>query len=127
MESLVSYRTLYKVVAGTATPTVVTQDDGGIGRLGGHFTIDVTAGTSLSLTPTIDGFDTASGKWFNILTGTAITGVVTTTLRVFPGFTIAANLVANDVLPPIWRFVMTHGNANAATYTVGANLRGYGA
>ncbi len=117
-----SYRTLYKVVAGTATPVVPTQKDYTSNRLGGHFVIDVTSGSTLSLTPTIDGFDDVSGKWYNILTGAALTATGTTVLRVYPGVTPASNLAVSDVLPPTWRLVMTHGNANAADYTVTARL-----
>lgn len=122
MSSAQSYRTLYKVVAGTATPAFAIQNDGSQMRKGGHFVIDVTVGTTLSLTPTIDGFDDASGKWYNLLTGTAITATGTSVLRVYPGFTPAANVTASDFITPTWRFVMTHGNANAATYTVSARL-----
>ncbi len=117
-----SYRTLYQVAAITATPAVVIQNDTTSPRRGGQFVIDVTAGSTLSLTPTIDGLDTLSGKWYNLLTGTALTATGTTVLRVYPGLTPAANVIASDFLPPTWRFVMTHGNANAATYTVSARL-----
>jgi hypothetical protein len=117
-----TYREIYRVVAGTATPAVVVQDYAEAARRGGHFVIDITAGAALSLTPTIDGFDKASGKFYNILTGTALTGVGTTILRVYPGLVVAANATVNDLLPQVWRFVMTHGNATAATYTVSARL-----
>ncbi len=117
-----SYRTLYNVAAITATPTAARQEDAQSSRKGGHFIIDVTVGATLSITPTIDAFDPASGKWYNILTGVAITATGTTVLRVYPGVTAAANVAVSDVLPPVWRMVMTHGNANAATYTVGVRL-----
>ncbi len=117
-----SYRKLYVASAITATPAVFTQSDDSSPRRGGHFIIDVTAGSTLSITPTIDAFDPASGKWYNMLTGVAITATGTTVLRIYPGITPAANVAVSDVLPPVWRLVMTHGNANAATYTVGARL-----
>lgn len=120
--SVQNYRTLYKVSAITATPAVIIQNDVSSPRKGGHFVIDVTAGTTLSLTPTIDAFDDLSQKWYNLLTGTAITAVGTSVLRVYPGFTPSANVTASDFITPTWRFVMTHGNANAATYTVSARL-----
>ncbi len=125
MASYGSYRSLYGPANATnitAAPVAITQNDGTSKRFGGHFVIDVTAGSTLSLTPTIDAFDTVSGKWYNILTGTAITATGTTVLRIYPGVTAQANAAASDVLPPIWRLVMTHGNANPATYTVTARL-----
>jgi hypothetical protein len=117
-----STRELYRVSAITATPTFTAQNDGNGARKGGHFVIDVTAGATLSIVPTIDGQDPSSGKWYNILTGVAITAVGTTVLRIYPGLAAAANLAVSDVLPSVWRLVMTHGNANAATYTVSARL-----
>lgn len=122
MSSAGSYRELYRVSAITATPAVVTQDDGTATRKGGHFVIDITAGATLSITPSIEAFDKASGKWYQLLAGSALTATGTTVLKVYPGVTAAANLAASDVLPPVWRLVMTHGNTNAATYTVSARL-----
>jgi hypothetical protein len=115
-------RELYRVAAITATPAVVTQNDGNTFRKGGHFIIDITAGATLLVTPTVDGFDPSSGKWYNIITGTALAATGTTVLRVYPGLVPATNLTVADVLPSVWRLVMTHGNSNAATYTVSARL-----
>lgn len=87
---------------------------------GGHFIIDVTAVVSSpSVTFTIQGYDTASGKTYTVLASAAITGTGTTVLKVYPGLTASANAVANDVLPRVWRIVATHSNANSITYSVG--------
>lgn len=59
--------------------------------------INISAGAG-TLTVAING-TTASAYSYNILTSTALTGVATNELRVFPGATPASNLVANDVVP----------------------------
>lgn len=84
--------------------------------------IDVTAATATpSVVPTIDGRDPLSGQWYNILTGAAITAISTTVLRVHPEVPASANLIAQDFLPETYRVVMTHGDGDSITYTVGIN------
>lgn len=88
-----------------------------------HVIIDVTAVTATpALTVTIQGKDPASGKYYTILASTAIATVSTTVLKVGPAFTAAANLVANDMIPSIWRVTVTHGDTDSATYSVGASF-----
>ena len=90
---------------------------------GCHVIIDVTAkGGTISLVPTIQGKDPVSGKYYTILTGTAITIVSTTVLKVYPGLTASANAIANDIIPSKYRVIMTHGNATSATYSVSISL-----
>jgi hypothetical protein len=84
--------------------------------------VKITAGTTLSITPQLEGLDQASGDWYLLLAGTALTGVSVKRLTVAPGITVVANASAADVLPDQWRVNMVHGNANSATYTVGASL-----
>lgn len=60
--------------------------------------IDITAITG-SLTVTIEGYDPVSGKKFTVLASAALAGVATTVLRVYPGLTVGANLVASDHAP----------------------------
>jgi len=112
--------TVYASAARTATPTAAKL---AVARARALFVVvDVTAGTTLSIVPTIDGWDELSQKWFNLLTGASITGVVAArVLRVGPGLVAAANLTANDYLPETVRVVMTHSNANSATYSVSAH------
>lgn len=114
---------LYTSTARTATPTVAvfTSD----GRVGLHLVIDVTAVTaSPSVVPTIDGHDRLSGKWYNLLTGAAITATGTTVLKIGPGIGSIANAAANDILPARLRLTMTHGDADSITYTAAAHLLG---
>jgi hypothetical protein len=88
-----------------------------------HVVIDVTAVTATpALTVRIQGKDPASGKYYDILVSAVIATVSTTVLRVGPGLTAAANLVANDMIPSVWRVTVTHGDTDSATYSVGCNL-----
>ena len=87
-----------------------------------HLVIDATAiAATPSVVFTIQGKDAISGKYYTILTSAAVTAVSTTILRVFPGATAAANTVANDILPRVWRIDATHGDADSITYSVGAS------
>lgn len=113
--------TILASAARTATPTAVAQ--GTAGYRGVHVVIDVTAVTATpSVVPTIDGYDDLSGKWYNLLTGAAITATGTTVLKIYPGIGTVANAAASDILPATWRVVMTHGDADSITYSVAANL-----
>lgn len=113
--------TLFSSAARTATPSNTDQTNHNAKGL--HVVIDVTAATSTPSTVfTIEGKDAISGKYYTILASAAIVGVGTTVLRVHPGLTVAANLVANDILPRVWRVTAVHGNANSQTYSVGASL-----
>jgi len=84
--------------------------------------LDVTAGSSLSLVLTLDGKDLNSGKFVNILTGAAVTGVSTNTYTVFPGATAVTNLTVNDIIARLFRIVVTAGNATSATYSLSYSL-----
>lgn len=88
--------------------------------------IDITAlaGTSPTLTVTIQGKDPVSGKYFTILASAALAAVATTVLTVYPGLTAAANVVANDVLPRDFRVIYAVGGSagQAVTATIAASL-----
>jgi archaellum component FlaF (FlaF/FlaG flagellin family) len=89
------------------------------GHRGISVTLDMTVVGTGSVTLTIQGKDRASGKYYTILVGAAVTTNVTNRYWAFPGATVTANVSANDELPEIFRLVVTANNANAATYTVG--------
>jgi hypothetical protein len=114
----------YASVARTATPTAYVLELSVITGL--VVVIDVTAiGPAPSVVCTLDGVDTVSGKFYNILTATAlvaVTGATPRVLRVGRGLLAAANLVANDMVPEKVRITMTHGNADSITYSVCAHL-----
>ena len=89
-----------------------------------HIIIDVTVATATpSVVPTIDGYDFVSGKWYNLLTGIAITATGTTVLKISPNITALAAGAAKDILPRKWRLAMTHADTDSITYSVGANLK----
>src|SRR5262245_30686819 len=80
-----------------------------------------TVGTG-SVTLTIQGKDKASGTYYTILSGAAVTTNSFNVYSVFPGATVTANVSANDFLPEVWRILVTANNANPTTYTVGATF-----
>ena len=90
---------------------------------GCHIIIDVTEDpASASITPTIQGFDTVSGKYYTLLTGLAITAVGTTILKIYPGLSASANVIANDILPSNFRISMAVAGGDSMTYSVSASL-----
>jgi hypothetical protein len=112
---------VYASVARTATPTAVNVATQGRSCL--HLIIDVTATTSTpSVVPTIDALDNLSGKYYNLLTGVAITATGTTVLKIGRGIGQLTNIAAADMLPGTFRVTMTHADANSMTYTVNAIL-----
>jgi len=113
-------QSIYASTARTATPTSVSIDDRRVKGI--HVVISATAASATpSVVPTIDGWDPLSETWYNILTGAAITGVSAVILRVHPDLLAVTNLAAGDFLPARYRVVMTHGDADSITYSVGIN------
>ena len=93
------------------------------GHKGCHVIIDVTVDPdSASIVPTIQGLDSVSGKYYTLLVGNAITAVGTTVLRIYPGLTASANVIANDIVPSKFRILMTHADADSITYSVAVSL-----
>lgn len=114
-------RLIYSSAARTATPTAVEVATRRAKSL--VVVLDATVhAVSAALTIVIDRKDNASGKYINILTSASITTVSTNTIRVALGAPVTANVSANEPLPDIVRIGVTHGNANAVTYTVSAHL-----
>ena len=111
--------TILASAARTATPTKVDQTNAA--ARGVIVVIDVTAITATpSVVFTIQGKDPLSGKYYAILASAAIVATGTTGLRVYPGLTAAANLVASDLLPRTWAVDAVHGDSDSITYSVGA-------
>lgn len=84
--------------------------------------LDVTAVATSSLTLAVDAKDPASGKYYNLITGATVSTVSTNVYRVGVGLTAAANSIVNLPVPRTFRIVVTVGNANSTTYSVGYNL-----
>jgi hypothetical protein len=83
---------------------------------------DVTAAGTGSGTITINGKDPASGKYYPLLTGAAVTTTTTTVYHVGPGLPATANVSANIPVPKTIQILVTANNANAMTYSVGVNI-----
>lgn len=119
-----AYTTVLASAARTATVASADQYNPD-GWRGVHVVIDVTAITATpSVVFTVQGRDPVSGQYYTILASAAVTATGTTVLRIFPGATAAANTVANDCVPPIWRVNAVHGDADSITYTVSAGYLG---
>lgn len=89
---------------------------------GAIIAIDVTAiAATPSITVTIKGKDSLSGKFLTILASAAISAVGTTRLIIYPGITAAANLKVDEPLPRIWRAEVVNVDADSITYSIGAN------
>ncbi len=113
--------TVFASGAQTATQTQADQTNNT--AKGIKVVLDMTnVGAGPSVTLEIDGKDAASGKYYSILTGAAVTTVSTNVYTVYPGLTASANVAANDVLPHTWRVKVTANNSNSGTYSVGASL-----
>ncbi len=110
------------VVFASASQTAgqTQADQTNLGGRGLDVVLNVTSAGTGSITLEIDGKDPASGTYFALLVGAAVTTVGTTVYRVYPGLTAVANATASDVLPRTWRIKVTANNANAMTYSVGA-------
>ena len=75
-----------------------------------------------SVTFTIKGKDSISGKTFTLLASAAVSTTGTKVYRVYPNLTASNNLIANDVLTETWTVTAVHGNAGDITYSIGALL-----
>jgi len=84
--------------------------------------LDMTVVGTGSVTLTINGYDAASGKSWNILTGAAVVANSTNVYRIYPGLTAVANTTVSDVVPYTLQYVVTANNANPATYSLGISL-----
>lgn len=117
--------------AGTPVPSVavagtfVSADLKNDVRRGLKLVIDITAiaGTSPTVTVTIQGKDPVSGKYYTLLASAALAATGTTTLTIYPGIATVANASVDDVLPATWRIsVVVGGTGPSATMTIGGSL-----
>lgn len=112
---------VFTSAARTATATSEVFSNQGCRGL--HLIIDATASAATpSVVFTIQGVSPLGGDTYTLLASAAVTGAATSVLKVYPGLTAAANLVASDVLPPLWQVTATAGDADSLTYSVVANL-----
>ncbi len=104
--------------------TTNSADQTNIAGNGAKCVVDITvAGGTPTLTVTIQGKDTASGKYYTILTSAALASVSTTVLTVFPAAPVTANVSANDEIPHVWRLsAVVGGTTPAVTATAGCSV-----
>ena len=110
-------------VSAARTATVDGAEQTSTHGRGLHVIINVTAITATpSVVPKVQGLDPASGVWYDLLVGVAITATGMTVLKVYPGITALANVAASDLLPAHWRVRLEHANTDSITYSVGATV-----
>jgi hypothetical protein len=114
------------LAAGALTASGNTVDFENLYGLGAHFFFNVTAvsGTTPTIIFSIDEKDPVSGNYVSILKTASITAANSPNpvkLTVYPGVVAAANSVANDFMPRMWRlsWVIT-GTTPSITCSVGA-------
>lgn len=112
------------VLTGTAVGATQTGADlQNTSHRGVKVVFDVTAVVGVgSFTVTIQGKDQASGKYYTLLAGAAVTTAVTNVYTVFPGAPATANVSANDQLPKTFRVIATYNSGTSSTFTVGVTL-----
>ena len=120
-----SAQNITAMVLAARTTSVSAADIDNTSGIGATVVIDITAitGTTPTATFTVEGKDEVSGKYYTILASAALSTVSTTVLRIYPGLTAAANLVASSVVPKTFRVSVTiTGTTPAVTATVGVAL-----
>ena len=119
----VNFPTVEVLASAARTALVTGADQTNEYARGLHVIIDVTLDPALaSITPTIQGKDEISGKYYDLLVGAAIAAVGVTVLKIYPGITVAANVSASDILPKTWRVNMAVADADSMTYGIAATL-----
>lgn len=109
------------LASASRTVTTASADIVNTSYRGVHVILNVTAYTSGTWTPTIEGKDPVSGNYYLICTGTTISATGTTLLKVYPGiFAQVENApVCNDIVPRTWRVNMVGATTPSATFSVG--------
>lgn len=85
--------------------------------------LDMTTVGTASVTLTINGKDPASGKYYLLLSGAAVTTNSTNVYVVDPTIPAVANVSAQKRLPRVIQIVCTANNANSGTYSIGYTLQ----
>lgn len=85
--------------------------------------INITNINGGTYTVTIQGKDPVSGGYYTLLVSAALAANALTTLTVYPGVAVTANVSASAPLPRIWRVSVTVATATV-TGTIGACVIG---
>lgn len=100
------------------TETVSTADQTNYNGRGIHIILDVTSITDTpSIVLKIEG-KSASGMYYTLIEGAAVTGIGTHIYKVMPWATVVANEAVADQLPRTWRVTVTHADTDSITYSV---------
>lgn len=115
-----------QIIAFPSAARTATVTSGNIKTLG-HESVNVVFDvSSITLTPSltlsIEAYDLASNSWRSLLSGSAVTTVSNNVYKIGPQLTASANLVLKDYVPSIIRVLVTHLDADSATYSVGVDL-----
>lgn len=81
--------------------------------------ISAVPGTD-TVTPKVQGKD-ALGNYYDVLVGTAISTTGTTVLKLGLGGGVIASGAAADMIPDVYRVVLTHSAGSSFTYSVTQN------
>lgn len=99
----------------TSTDIVKTTE------VGAHFILNATVVPGVdTITMKVQGKDNL-GNYYDLLVGTASAATGIVVLKVSPSITPAANASANDILPDIYRIIVTHSAGTSFTYSVTEN------
>ncbi|MBK8001727.1 MAG: hypothetical protein IPK15_24245 [Verrucomicrobia bacterium] len=85
--------------------------------------LKVTAVTATpSIVLTIEGQNPVDGTWVTFYTFNAVTAISHNVFSVAPGITVSAGVSFSGVMPAIYRFVVTHADADSITYSLGHEI-----
>jgi hypothetical protein len=109
------------ILVSAVRAATVTSADYTIGHAGyGRFTFDVTAVPGVdTVTFKVQGKDSVSAKYVDILATAAISATGTVQLEIGPTILAAANSKAQTYLPETFRVVVTHSAGTNFTYSLG--------
>lgn len=88
---------------------------------GAYVIIATTAYTSGNYTFKVQGKDSLSGSYYDIVAGSAISGAGTQVLKIYPGITAATSASVasvSDMLPAVWRVQANGAGGPSATWSV---------
>jgi hypothetical protein len=114
---------LIMLASSARTASANSEDFANFYNKGGHFIIDVSAvADTPSIVATIQGKDPASGTYYDLISGIAITATGIQVLKIYPGIFSVANAAASDVLPKTFRASVANADSDSITYSVSVVL-----
>lgn len=91
---------------------------------GAHIIVTTTGYVSGNYTVTVQGKNTSTGNYYDLLVSSAITANGQTILKIYPGISGFANGATSDFLPQIWRVQLNGASTPNMTIAVDAVLPG---